>query len=198
MNMRHSLMTTALLAICLSMTACGQSPEIAAKVEDVKAASSAIDSIVKQAADEALAEIAKENITLSGPNGSSLEITAKGELLIDGHALTLTADQQALVIAYRERVSEIAKAGAEIGLQGAALAKTAVTEAVKGALTGTASSIEKHVEAEAATIKASAKKLCDQMPLLIAIQDELIAAVPEFKPYAATIETSSDNNCTIN
>ena len=57
-------------------------------------------------------------------------------------------------------------------------------EALKGVFTGNTDEIEKRVEAEASKIKASALKLCDKLPAMMASQQQLKTSLPEFAPYA--------------
>ena len=48
--------------------------------------------------------------------------------------------------------------------------------------------------AEAEQLKARAAKICDQLPALLATQQQLAAAVPAFKPYA-TMDQGSIDKC---
>ncbi|MBX3711279.1 MAG: hypothetical protein KF800_04910 [Lysobacter sp.] len=143
-----------------------------------------IGQAVKQATDEARTKIAKENFSFSVDGLPKAEITPQGDLLIGGTPVATTAEQKALVAAYREELTAIAQAGIGIGVQGADLAGKAVTEAIKGVFSGNPDQIEQRIEKEAEGIKHAAKKLCDRLPGLKAAQDRLTAAVPEFKPYA--------------
>ncbi len=44
------------------------------------------------------------------------------------------------------------------------------------------------IQAEAQKIKAQARKLCDRLPAMHATQQQLAAALPEFRPYATMTE----------
>jgi len=50
------------------------------------------------------------------------------------------------------------------------------------------------VNAEAGKIEAQAKQLCTLLPGMMAKQQALAAAVPEFKPYA-TMDQSDIDDC---
>src|SRR5690606_11483807 len=54
--------------------------------------------------------------------------------------------------------------------------------------------MEKRVEAEAEKLEATAMQLCERLPGLLASQQALAAAVPEFAPYAR-METSDIEDC---
>jgi hypothetical protein len=149
---------------------------------------------VKNATEGAREELAKENFDLSASGQPKAEITPGGELLIDGKAVPLSAEQKALLIEYRGHIAKLAEAGIGIGLEGADLAGKAVSEAIKGIFTGQGDQVEKKIEAEAEGIRASAQKLCELLPAMKATQDKLAAALPEFKPYA-TMDQKDVEDC---
>src|SRR5688572_24614288 len=173
----------------LSLTACGRD---AAEPKEEK---SVIASAVTQAVTEAREEIRTGNITVSHDSGEKkAEITPKGDLLLDGKPVAVNAQQRALLLEYREHVAKVAESGMEIGVQGADLAAKAMGEAFKGIFSGKSEEdIEKSVEAEAAKIKLSAAKLCGRLPAMMAAQQQLAAALPEFKPYATMTQEDVDD-----
>jgi hypothetical protein len=159
--------------------------------------------------EQARKELATQNISISdGMNinvngrqwttGDSrlpkAEITPKGDLLIEGKAVAITAAQRADLLAYRGQIIGIAEAGMAIGAQGANIAGHAVSGAI-GAIfggKGGEKEFEKKIEAEAAKIEAEAMKLCTRLPALMAGQQALAAALPEFKPYARMTQDDID------
>lgn len=150
-------------------------------------------SIIANAMDEASREvdeaIATENISISDDgNAPQAEITPQGDLLIDGREVAVDPAQRALLLEYRTHVAGVAQAGVAIGMQGADLATKAVGQALKGVFTGNTDEMERNIEAEAAKIEAQALKLCDRLPAMRATQQQLAAALPEFKPYATMTE----------
>lgn len=155
---------------------------------------SLIGRAVSEAMTEAREEIHKGNITLSGDgNLAKAEITPQGDLLIDGRAVAINPEQRALLLEYRGHVTGVAESGMEIGAHGADLAGKAVGEVVKGLLDGKSErEIGRSIEAEAAQIKASAAKLCARLPAMMASQQKLAAALPEFKPYARMTQEDID------
>ena len=54
--------------------------------------------------------------------------------------------------------------------------------------------IEQRVNAEAKKLEERAAQICDQLPALLATQQQLAAAIPEFKPYA-TMDQSDIDEC---
>jgi hypothetical protein len=131
-------------------------------------------------------ELATENLTLDNDDGKlpKAELSPSGELLIDGKAVPLDARQQAIALDYRSQMAGVALAGAEVGLQGAALAKIAMKEAAKAVFGGNQAEMEARIEAEAEGVKTAALALCGRLPELLASQTRFAEAVPEFVPYA--------------
>ncbi|MDY0021377.1 DUF2884 family protein [Arenimonas caeni] len=159
-----------------------------------------VDRVAQEVRDEIRNELANENISLGkGRDGAPrAEITPQGDLLIDGKTVPLDAAQREKLLAYRGEVAEVAVSGAEIGLQGAGLAKDAMKTAF-GALVdgeGTAG-VEQAVKEQAGELEARARALCDRLPALYEAQQALVEAVPEFAPYAemdpSDIEKCGDN-----
>lgn len=218
MNARHCL-AIALLA-CMPLAACSNTntppPATPASSASTPAPqpTSTLGRVVEKEIREAREKLATENISVgsvhvrSGKHGGvsvfgddegtdklpKAEITPKGDLLIEGKAVTINAEQRALLMEYRAHVIGIAESGMEIGVQGADLAAKAMGEAFKGIFSGKSEQdIEKSVEAEAAKIKMSAAKLCGRLPGMMASQQKLAATLPEFKPYATMTQDDVDD-----
>lgn len=115
-------------------------------------------------------------------------LSPEGDLLIGGEKVAVTPEQRALLLAFRTRLAGIAEAGAEVGIQGAAIATTAMKEAAKAALSGDTTSIEERMKEDAAAIKIAAQALCARLPALLEAQRAAAEAVPEFQPYATMTE----------
>lgn len=122
------------------------------------------------------------------------EITPQGDLLIEGKPVAIDARQRALLLEYRAHLIGIAESGMDIGVQGADLAAKAVGEAFKGIFSGKSEQdIEKSVEAQTDRIKLAAAQLCGRLPDMMASQQKVAAAVPEFKPYATMTQDDIDD-----
>lgn len=212
MNARH--IATALL-VCMPLVACGNSSKAPATSTTPQASTtqpkSALGKMVQSEIREARERLATENIRLN--DGVSIiagehsrnsgddrkddrpkaEITPQGDLLIEGKAVAVNAQQRAMLLEYRTHVIGVAESAMEIGVQSADLAATAMGEAFKGIFSGKSEQdIEKSVEAEASGIKATASKLCGRLPAMMATQQKLAASLPEFKPYATMTQEDID------
>lgn len=194
MNTIRSIAFVALLGSLSTLPACraDQVPDTGAKHEE----KSAIGKAVSEGMAEARQEIRQGNFTISEDekNLPKAEITPQGDLLIDGRAVAINPEQRTLLLEYRTHLTAIAESGMEIGVQSADLATKAMGEAFKGVFSGKSEQdIERSVEAEAAKIKTSAAKLCGHLPKLMAVQQKLAAALPEFQPYATMTEEDIDD-----
>lgn len=135
-----------------------------------------------------------EAVTLRATGQPNARITNTGDLEINGKAVPVDATQRALLRTYHHEMSAMTTDGIAIGKQGAALAGKAVSEAIKGAISGNTDGVESKVEAEAKKIEQSAMQLCKRLVTVKASQDALAASLPEFKPYA-TIDQSDVDDC---
>ena len=170
----------ALLALSsLGLVACGGS-DPAAGGKDGWAG------IAEKARDGIREEMATQNLDITqGVAGlPRAELSPQGDLVIDGKTITLTDDQRRTLLAYRTQLAGIAEAGAEVGIQGAAVATAAMKEAAKAALSGNQAEIEARIKAQTDAIKLSAQALCDRLPALLESQRAAAQLVPEFAPYA--------------
>lgn len=189
--------TLATLLGSLALAACSQPATTApaGNAQTVPAEKGMISGAIDEAIVEARREIKEGNISVSsdGGRGTKAEITPQGDFLIDGRTVRITPEQRALLLEHRGHVAAVAEAGMQVGLEAADLATTAMKEAVVGALTGQGDRVEARVEAEASKIKTSALELCRHLPALMASQQKLAAALPEFQPYATMTQSDVDD-----
>ncbi len=140
-------------------------------------------------------ELASSNTRLGGGDDRpAAEITPDGGLVIEGRAVPVDASQRQLLLRYRSHVSDLAIAGAELGLRGAELAASLTGRAIAAALSGNEADIEAMAEAEADRIKSEALALCGHVEALLATQTTLADALPAFAPYA-TMDTDDVSDC---
>ena len=135
-----------------------------------------------------------ERITLKADGQPVAQITKAGDFSIGGKIQTVTPEQRLLLQAYHREMNGMTTDGIAIGKQGAALAGTAVSEVIKGAINGNGDQIDAKVEAEAEKIEQRAVQLCKRLVVVKATQDSLAAQLPAFAPYA-TIATVDVKDC---
>lgn len=205
---RLKLSTLVLLAACVpAFAGCADSGQGNAAREAERAGASAdadeattvmgidIEEVTREVRDE----LATGNIDFGGKRGhgndhtdSDAEITPEGDLLIAGKPVEVDAAQRALLLEYRRHVTEVAMAGARIGLQGADLATSAMGEAFRGVLGGDTEGMDARIEAEAEKIKVEALKLCDHLQPMYETQQAIAASIPELAPYATMTQDDVD------
>jgi hypothetical protein len=137
---------------------------------------------------------AKDRLILRGQDGAYAEIGTDGRLNLNGSAVALSPDQQAVAQRYYRHALSISQEGVAMGKDGAAFAGKAVGTVLDGLASGNPDSIGAKVEAEAAVFEKRAQEMCARFADLHAAQQELSASVPAFKPYAA-IKASSVGDC---
>lgn len=190
--MKISRLTTALLLAGLaSVAACSREPAQSTAAADEAART--VGTEVSGAIEKARRKMDKGNISVSGDTAPKAEITPAGDLLIEGRAVTVTPEQRALLLQYRAAVIGVASAGMDVGVQGATLAAKAVGEALRGVVTGRTDEVQERIESQTGAIHSAALKLCDRLEPMMAKQQELAAALPEFKPYATMTGADIDD-----
>lgn len=124
------------------------------------------------------------------------EITPKGDLLIDGKAVTINARQRQQLLDYRGQVIGLAKIGIEGG-EKAALAAIEATDVslfslIVGGLSG---SLERRVEASVKQhVVPLVRSLCQRLPQVLESQQQLATSLPQFRPYAS-LERDDIDDC---
>lgn len=191
----NSVRTATFVALaCIPLLgACERSTPPAPRDADAPATS--LGKVVEEATEKARTKLANEPITLTSDDGNlpKAEISPKGDLVIDGKTVPVTEEQRAMLLEHRANIVAIADAGMTIGVRGADLGMKAAGEALRGVFSGNTEEIGKRIEAEAEKIKADARVLCDRLPAMLASQQKLAAAVPEFKPYATMTAQDVDD-----
>ena len=205
------------LSLLLPLAACGQSQQgdrqpgasastaQAAGDGSANASSSWIAGKIGTAMQQATQELATRNIDVDNvhvgdghdrrPTGPKAEITPQGDLLIAGKKVAATPAQQVLLLDYRKQIVSIAEAGMDIGTQGADLGLQASKSAIWGALSGKSDKqVEAAIKPQTDRIRAAALQLCQRLPALLASQQQLAAAMPEFRPYA-TMQQKDVEDC---
>ncbi|MDR6674808.1 DUF2884 family protein [Xanthomonas sp. 1678] len=134
------------------------------------------------------------DITLKVSGQPPATITRSGDLLIDGKQVAVSAEQHALLVAYREQLGAIGMQGLEVGKQGAALGVKAAGDALAGVISGNTEHVGEHIEAQAEKLKQEALKICGQVATLRQAQDTLAQKLPAFRPYAS-LDASDISDC---
>jgi len=194
MNLRPVVLTAALTAATL-LSACDANPSSQQAAQKTADTGSVVSGAVQKALSQAKKEIAEGNISVnnSGTHDKRVEISPKGDLIIDGQAIPVTPQQRTLLLEYRGHVIKVADAGMTIGMHSADLATQAVTQSIKSVLTGGSDDdIERNVRSQASKVEDAAMALCDALPGMMESQNRLAAAMPEFKPYANMTQSDID------
>lgn len=202
----------AVLACSLLLPACNrqQPPQSAPPAASpATGPQTALGKRVEQAMAEARRKLETENISLNDkdggwhvgkhasgshdPNLPKAEITPAGDFLIDGKAVAVNDAQRALLLQYRRDMMKLVETGMALGARGADMGMIAVKEVFSGLFSGNPDQIEQRMEAEGRKIEAEALRICDDLVPMLATQQQLAAALPEFKPYASMTQEDIDD-----
>ena len=211
--MKPIIFSTVVFALLLPLVGCSQSTPAnsgttAQTTQNAgdKTSSTFLSRKIHAGIEEAKQELLTKNIDVnnlhvghgrrwSSGSHSNAEITPQGNLLISGKKVAATSAQHTLLMDYRQQIVGIAQAGMDVGAQGAELGINAAKQAMWGAFSGKSDKdVEAAIKPQTEQIKAAAMILCKRLPNLLASQQKLAAAMPEFKPYA-TMEQKDVDDC---
>lgn len=204
-------------ALLLPLAACSQStqdnPQSGTASDMAKAAkevreqtsSSAIAAEVRKGIEQAKQELVTKDIDVDSVHldgdkhrddrdRPKAVITPHGDLVIGGKLVQASPEQHVMLVDYRQQVVGIADAGMDIGASGADIGVAAAKQAIWGAISGKSDKeIEASIKPQTDQIEAAAMRLCKRLPDLLASQQKLATAMPEFKPYATMTQKDVDD-----
>jgi len=117
-----------------------------------------------------------------------------GALAVDGKDVAVDDHQRDLLRRYYANATAIRQHGIETGKAGAAMAGEALKGVAESA-TGDKDSVSRRVEAQTQQITDQVMKICDDLAGIKAVQDELAANLPAFKPYAVIMDDKDVSDC---
>lgn|GEM_PF-428589 len=197
---RHEANTSAAAPAAAATTAAAAAPQtVLGKTVD-SALRKARDELEKgnidisRGVDVQMGEHGEKHFAIGAGHGDGkAEITPAGDLLLQGKPATITPAQRALLLQYRQQIISVAETGMAIGVKGADLAGKALAETFSGLMHGDADQAGKRIEAEGKKLEADAYQICTQLPGLMQTQQQLAAALPDFKPYATMTQKDVDD-----
>ncbi|HEX7815493.1 DUF2884 family protein [Dyella sp.] len=129
-----------------------------------------------------------KQVVLSPKGQPKAYIDANGNLSINDKPVSVTPEQQALLMAYYMDVADVHHTGTEMGKAGGKVAIQALAHA--------ASSAEgKAAEQTAQQLSDMGMKICKDTAAIKTVQDQLGAQLPAFKPYAGIVSDASVSDC---
>lgn len=126
--------------------------------------------------------------------GSDAIVTSKGDLTIDNKPVPVTPTQRKLLQDYNRHVLALRTDAVATGKAGGRTAIRSVTAVVEGLVSGNADQIGDKVDRQASEVEALADKVCQHLLDIRSAQEEIIAEIPAFKPFA-TIAKQQAEDC---
>ena len=144
------------------------------------------------------------NITMSGDDvvitardDSEARISPDGDLSIRDKRVTVTGDQRRLLRQYSQGIVAIEHKGMEIGRQAVAMVGGMVGTLVTDLLNSDGDKkLDADMKQKAEPLDKAALEICNEVKAQKALQDEITADIPAFKPYAV-IQKDTDEDCHI-
>jgi len=132
-------------------------------------------------------------LTLHADGGPDAALASSGDFSVNGKPVSITAPQRGLLMLYYQDVLDIRAQSVGMGKAGAA----AGLKAIKNKMDGSSSpEAKKQIDADVtAQIHQLAVKMCQDQVNLKTVQDQLVAQLPDFKPYGNLFSYSSVDEC---
>jgi hypothetical protein len=124
------------------------------------------------------------SVAVHAPRRADADISAAGDLSIDGASITVTPAQRDLLKHYYDTALALRDHGIATGNAGIATAGKAIASVASGLASGTPDKIGSEVDASAAKVEAKAALVCNDLTELQSTQDTLARQLPAFQPYA--------------
>ncbi|MEO8748317.1 MAG: DUF2884 family protein [Rhodanobacter sp.] len=125
-----------------------------------------------------------KSVAVHAPGRKDADISAAGDLSIDGASITVTAAQRDLLKHYYSTALSLRDHGIAAGNAGIATAGKAISSVASGLASGNTDKIDSEVNASAAKVEAKANLVCNDLAELQSTQNALATQLPAFQPYA--------------
>ena len=137
-----------------------------------------------------------EDVVITATDMSEALITPAGDLKIAGKPVTVTGNERELLKKYSAGILDIQERGVLIGQHAVDMVGGMVGTLVEDlvASDGDDKKLDKDMKAKAEPLKDEARALCTDVRIQKQLQQQIVAALPAFRPYAV-IDTDSENNC---
>lgn len=136
-----------------------------------------------------------QRVTLHAQDAPEATINADGDFQVNQQPVAVNASERELLKSYYENAMMIPTDAIATGKAGAAIGAQALKSVASQLAGGNPDHIKQDVEAKAATVKAAALKICQDLGNTKTAQDQLAAQLPAFKPYGNVIDADSVSNC---
>jgi len=134
----------------------------------------------------------KDNVVTLHVSGTpNAMINAQGQLQVGDKTVVITPSQQGLLVLYYASITDVHDTGLQMAKTGKDMGVTAIKDKLDGK-----SKQETDADAEKGgqQLKALAKKICQDRINMKNAQDQLVAQLPDFKPYGG-IFTDKNISC---
>ena len=137
------------------------------------------------------------HILIRTRSGDTAEILRDGDLRIAGRAVTLTPAQRALTTRYFTQAQVALFDGVRTGIAGARMAGSVIGSLFSALFHDNSRIINHTAHAQTVTLDRHVARLCAEIGAIRSTQDQLVARLPAFAPYAV-IDRRSVKSCWVN
>ena len=138
-----------------------------------------------------------DRISIRTRSGGTAEIKGNGDLSIAGKPVLLTPAQRMLTTRYFTQAQIAMFDGKQTGLAGAHMAGSVIGSLFSALFHDDSHIINDTAHAQTANLDRHVDRLCAEIGAIRTTQDQLVAQLPAFAPYAA-IDQHSVKSCWVN
>jgi|GEM_PF-891051 len=138
-----------------------------------------------------------DRMILRGTGGSEGDLDAAGNLLIDGHAVSVDASQREQLQRYYQGAPAVREHGIATGKAGAAVAIQSLKTAAAHVTGGNGEQADASLDAATSRIDQAVSKICLDLQQVMSAQSRLAASLDAFKPFATLLHADEDCSTTV-
>ena len=138
-----------------------------------------------------------DRISIRDRGGGTAEIKGNGDLSIAGKPVLLTPAQRVLTTRYFTQAQVALFDGVRTGIAGARMAGSVIGALIPALFHNDSRIINDTAHAQTVNLDRHVDRLCAEIGAICTTQDQLVAQLPAFAPYAA-IDQRSVKSCWVN
>lgn len=125
-----------------------------------------------------------DTVVVKAPGQPEAHVSANGDLRIGTDTVAVNPSQRDLLKRYHSQVLAVRDDGIATGKQGTALGMHAINSVVNNLVAGTPDKIDQDMDSRGKAVDVTAQRMCGDLGQLKATQDEVVAQLPAFRPFA--------------
>ncbi|WP_243041685.1 DUF2884 family protein [Dyella sedimenti] len=137
-----------------------------------------------------------DRVVLHGADGIEGNLDAAGNLVVDGHAVTVDDSQREQLRRYYQGVRSVREHGLATGKAGAAVAMQSLKSVAASVAGGNGEQADAMLDNATSRVDQEASKICLDLQQVMVAQGRLASSLDAFKPFAGILHGDDDCSTT--